>query len=164
MPFSFNAVELCVVTINEKPWTGAREMCSALRYEKKLWILSKIIVVRKTTPRSINWAVYTLRALLWIGLKTHKKATFTLMKKGCMSYFFQVSILRQKIWENTALMYCFLMFGSSLVISHMTWKLNQWWPKNLRIRGRGPTGWDKGKGSADSCLAKTLRKLSFRWR
>ena len=24
MPFSFNGVELCVVTINEKPWTRAR--------------------------------------------------------------------------------------------------------------------------------------------
>ena len=27
MPFYFNAVELCVVIINEKPWT--REMCKA---------------------------------------------------------------------------------------------------------------------------------------
>ena len=33
MPFSFNAVELCVVTINEKPWTRAGEVCMALRYE-----------------------------------------------------------------------------------------------------------------------------------
>ena len=35
MLFVFNAVELCVVTINEKPWTHAREVCKALRYEKK---------------------------------------------------------------------------------------------------------------------------------
>ena len=35
MPFSFIAVELCVVTINEKPWTRAREVCKALRYEEK---------------------------------------------------------------------------------------------------------------------------------
>ena len=34
MPFSFNTVELCVVIINEKPWTRAREVCKALRYEK----------------------------------------------------------------------------------------------------------------------------------
>ena len=26
MPFTFNAMELCVVTINEKPWARAREM------------------------------------------------------------------------------------------------------------------------------------------
>ena len=33
-PVNFNAVELCVVTINEKPWTCAREACRALEYKK----------------------------------------------------------------------------------------------------------------------------------
>ena len=35
MPFSFNAVELCVVAINEKRWTCAKEVCRALEYNKK---------------------------------------------------------------------------------------------------------------------------------
>ena len=34
MPFTFNAVELCVVTIHEKSWTGAKEVCKALQYNK----------------------------------------------------------------------------------------------------------------------------------
>ena len=34
IPFAFNAVEVYVVTINEKPRTRAREVCKALRYEK----------------------------------------------------------------------------------------------------------------------------------
>ena len=34
MPFTFNAVELRVVTINEKPLTRAREVCKALSYKK----------------------------------------------------------------------------------------------------------------------------------
>ena len=34
MPFVFNAVELCVVTINEKSWTRAREVYRALEYGK----------------------------------------------------------------------------------------------------------------------------------
>ena len=34
MPLTFNAVELCVLTINEKPWACAREVCSALEYQK----------------------------------------------------------------------------------------------------------------------------------
>ena len=34
MPFIFNAVEFCVVTINEKPWTRASEVCKALEYGK----------------------------------------------------------------------------------------------------------------------------------
>ena len=35
MPFVFNAVELYVVTINEKRWTLTREVCKALRYNEK---------------------------------------------------------------------------------------------------------------------------------
>ena len=54
VPFSFNAVELCVVTINKKPGPRARKVCKASRYEKKLQTSSEIIVVRKTTPRSIK--------------------------------------------------------------------------------------------------------------
>ena len=34
MSFVFNAVELCVVTINEIPWTRAREVCRAPGYGK----------------------------------------------------------------------------------------------------------------------------------
>ena len=33
MPFTFNAVELCVVVTNEKPWTRAREVCKALEHD-----------------------------------------------------------------------------------------------------------------------------------
>ena len=35
MPFTFNTVDLCVVTIKEKPWTHAKEVCEALQYNKK---------------------------------------------------------------------------------------------------------------------------------
>ena len=34
MPFTFNAVELCIVTINEKPWTRTREVFRVLEYGK----------------------------------------------------------------------------------------------------------------------------------
>ena len=34
MPFTFNAVELCVMIINDKLWIFAREVCRALKYEK----------------------------------------------------------------------------------------------------------------------------------
>ena len=34
MPFFFDAVELCIVTINEKPCTQARVVCRALGYGK----------------------------------------------------------------------------------------------------------------------------------
>ena len=35
MPFVFHLAELCVVTVNEKPWKRAREVCKALEYDKK---------------------------------------------------------------------------------------------------------------------------------
>ena len=35
MPFTFNAIELCMVTIiNERLWTSAKEVCRALKYGK----------------------------------------------------------------------------------------------------------------------------------
>ena len=55
MQLTFNAVGLCVVTINEKPWTRAKKVYRALQYnKKKMQTLLKIIVVRKTMPRSIK--------------------------------------------------------------------------------------------------------------
>ena len=68
MPFSFNAVELCVVTINEKPWTRAREVCRALEYNKKTADIVKAFCSRKyfaqkyqisgftTTGKSLDWS------------------------------------------------------------------------------------------------------------
>ena len=41
MPFAFNVVELYVVTINKKPWVGAKEVCRALEYNKKTAYLIK---------------------------------------------------------------------------------------------------------------------------
>ena len=54
MPFVFNAVKLRLVTINEKSWTRAREVGKALEYKKNLQTLSRIIVVKRITPRSIK--------------------------------------------------------------------------------------------------------------
>ena len=32
IPLTINAVVLCVMTINEKPWTCAKEVCRTLEY------------------------------------------------------------------------------------------------------------------------------------
>ena len=34
MPLTFNAVDLCVEFINEKPWARVKELCRALEYGK----------------------------------------------------------------------------------------------------------------------------------
>ena len=79
MPFSFNAVKLCVVTIIEKPWTFAKEVCKALRYEKAArrvvrhhctrenyahkWILAGL--VSETKP--VNWPTDLQKLDLYIN-------------------------------------------------------------------------------------------------
>ena len=43
MLFAFNAVELYVVTINQKSWTHARKLCKALEYDTKTSKTANII-------------------------------------------------------------------------------------------------------------------------
>ena len=53
MPFTFNAVELCVVIIIEKPWIRAREVCKALEYDAKTSKTANIIR-RHCSPENIT--------------------------------------------------------------------------------------------------------------
>ena len=71
MPFSFNAVELCVVIINEKPRTRAREVCKTLEYNKKTANVVKAFCSRENYAQKyqmssvhaactpINWPKYS---------------------------------------------------------------------------------------------------------
>ena len=54
MPFSFNTVELCFVTINEKHWTRVREVCKALEYNKKSAHVIKLMSTLEITLRSMK--------------------------------------------------------------------------------------------------------------
>ena len=85
-----------------------------------------------------DWQGSFLKRSPWIGQKIRKNTIFALMKKGCMSYYFQVNSQRQKTLEDTASIYCFLMFDSSLVIRHMRWKLKvlQVVSRSLRLQMR----------------------------
>ena len=47
MSLSFNAVELCVVIINEKHWTRAKEVSRALEYNKKNADIVKVFCSRE---------------------------------------------------------------------------------------------------------------------
>ena len=54
MSFAFNAVELCVVTINEKPWTRAREVRRALEYNKKTADIVRAFCSQENYAQSIK--------------------------------------------------------------------------------------------------------------
>ena len=56
MPFTFNAVELYVVTIDEKPWTRARKVYRALEYGKttKAADIVKHLCSRENYPHKLQ--------------------------------------------------------------------------------------------------------------
>ena len=112
MPFSFNAVEFCVVTINEKPWIRAREVCRALEYDAKTSKAANIIkahcdpenITQKYQMSSVHPA-YT--PINWP--KDSQKYNVYTNEEG----MYEVNNQRQKTSEDTAAMSCFLMFDSS---------------------------------------------------
>ena len=57
MLLSFNVVELCVVTINEKLWTHAREVRRALEYNEKAADIVKAFFSREnyTQKYQMGW-------------------------------------------------------------------------------------------------------------
>ena len=110
VPFSFNAVELYIVTINEKPWTRAKEVSKAPRYNKKTANIVKSHCSKKNYAQK-----YQMSGVhLWIGQITHKSSTFTSKKRGCMSYCFLVNSQKQKALRSTAVINYFLMCNSNL--------------------------------------------------
>ena len=59
MPFAFNAVKLCVVTINEKLWTRAREVRRALEYNKKTADIVKAFCSRGNYAQKYQMSGFT---------------------------------------------------------------------------------------------------------
>ena len=55
MPFTSNVVELYVVTINEKPWIRAREVCKALEYGKATKTADIVRHLRSRENYSEKW-------------------------------------------------------------------------------------------------------------
>ena len=73
MPFAFNAVELCVVTINEKPWTRAREVYRVLEYGKatKTTDIVNHLCSRENYAHKWQLRELFLKRTSWIGPRTH---------------------------------------------------------------------------------------------
>ena len=91
-PFSFNAVKLCVVIINEKPWASAKEVCKALRYEKaarqvvshpcareNIQHKHQLAVVTKAGT-TVNWPKYSQKLDLYINEKGMHELLFSSQK------------------------------------------------------------------------------------
>ena len=59
MQFTFNAVELYVVTVNEKPWTCAMEVCSVLEYNKKITDIVKVFCSKEKCAQKYQMSSVT---------------------------------------------------------------------------------------------------------
>ena len=89
MPFAFNAVELYVVTINEKPWINAREVCKAWKYEKAVRRVVRHhfaseniqhkhqLVVVQAMDTTVNWPRDSQKLDLYINEERKYKRLFS---------------------------------------------------------------------------------------
>ena len=77
IPLIFNAIELCVLTINGKLWTRAKEICRALEYGKATEVAdivkhlcSKENYTQKyqlSSVHAINWPKYSQKYNYYIS-------------------------------------------------------------------------------------------------
>ena len=107
MPFAFNSVKLYIVIINEKPWTRAREMCKALRYEKAAKRVVRHHCIREniqhkhqlmvvpTVGTTVNWPRDSQKLALYINKEGMYELLFSSQqpeakdfRKRCCNVFF----------------------------------------------------------------------------
>ena len=104
MTFSFNVVELCVVTINEKPWTRAREMRRTLEYGRatKVADIVKHLSSRKNYAHKyqLNW--YVFETSLMDCPEDSRKDDYYINEEGMYEI---VNSQRRKHSEDTAAIY-----------------------------------------------------------
>ena len=121
MPFSFNAVELCVVIINKKPWTCAKEVCRALEYGKatKAADVVRHICSKKNYPHKwqLTGFISETKPVDW-RKDSQKYDVYTNEEEMC-ELVLGANNQKQKHLESISAMCCLLVFDSSLVISHM---------------------------------------------
>ena len=125
MPFTFTAVELCIVTTSEKPWTRAKKVFRALEYGKatKAADIVKHLCSRENYAHKYQLSEFVFETNFMDWPKDSRKDDYYTNEAGCTSRCFQANSQRQKTSEGIVVMCCFLMFDSSLVISYMRWKL-----------------------------------------
>ena len=104
--FTFNAVELCVMTINEKPWTRPKEVCWALECDKttKDADIVKHLCCRENYAHKWQLTELVSEMNLWVALGTREKMAITSMRKGCTNWFLEVNSLRQNTSESIVAM------------------------------------------------------------
>ena len=107
MPFTFNAVDLYVVTINEKPCARVKEVYSAIEYSEK----SKTATMVKNHCCKENFAqkyqmssVHAVCTPVDWPKDSQKYDIYISKRKRCINCYFLVNSQKQKTSENTTVM------------------------------------------------------------
>ena len=96
MPFSFNAVKLCVVIINEKPWTRAWEVCKALRYEKAAGRVVRHQCTRENIQHKYQLAVVSTAGMTVNWPKDSQKLELYINEEGVYELLFSIQQSKAK--------------------------------------------------------------------
>lgn len=79
--FTFDVVELWVLTQNDKPCTRAKEVCKGQSIGKKLILSQKSSVAEKTRLKSNKSSCSLLWRTSWIGLRTREKMSINITEE-----------------------------------------------------------------------------------
>ena len=88
VPFSFNVVELCVVTINEKPWARAKEVCKALEYNKKTADIIKAFCSKENFVHKYQLSKFTTAENFMDWPKGSRKDEYCINEEGMYEIVF----------------------------------------------------------------------------
>ena len=118
MPFSFNAVELCVVTIIEKLWTRTKEVRKALEYNKKNADIVKTFCNRENYAQKYQMSGFTTAGKPVDWPKDSQKYDIYINEDGMYEIVFSSQQPQAKDFRrhccNVLFPHGFLMFYSNL--------------------------------------------------
>ena len=123
MPFTFNAVKLCVVTINEKPWTRAKEACRVLEYNKKTVDIVKAFCSRENYAQKYQMSSVTAAGKPVDWLKDSQEYDIYINEEGMYELLFSSRQPKGKDFRRQCCNVLFPHVRSSPLISYMPWKL-----------------------------------------
>ena len=103
--FCFNAVELCAVTINEKPLTRAREVRRALEYGKntKAADIVKHLCSRENYAHKCQFTEHVSEMNFMDWPKDPRKDDYYINEEDMYEFFLKVNSLRQKKLQKVLL-------------------------------------------------------------
>ena len=105
-PFTFDAVKLCVVSLNDKPWNCAREVCRVLEYGKttKTADIVKHLCSQENHAHKCQLTGFVSATNLVNWPNDSQNMILTSMRKRCMSYYFLINSQKQKTLGSIVIM------------------------------------------------------------